>query len=239
LGTLGPPLVPPLVAADCLAGADGALRAGLARDRLGPALADALRRRLADAAPRLVALDRPAALVHGDFGGRNVIVRDVGGGRWAPVGVLDWETAAVGSRLWDVGSLFRYPRRYGPAFRAAFADGYRSAGGSLPADWWAAARLLDATRLVALLAAPRELPTVFADCRDLIATLVAEDAIAGDAPIARDRDAHTDVHTDVHTGARTPGRAGVHADVATGADGDVAADGAARLLAPPHPLRAG
>jgi aminoglycoside phosphotransferase (APT) family kinase protein len=177
-----PPLAPPAAAAlrvaDALARADDALRAGPARHRLGPALADALRERLGAAAPRLEALDRPAVLVHGDFGGRNVIVRDAGGGRWAPAGVLDGESAAVGSRLWDVGSLFRYPRRYGDEFRAAFARGYRAAGGALPADWWDAARLLDATRLVDTLGAPRELPTVFAECRELVAALVA-----GDAPV--------------------------------------------------------
>jgi hypothetical protein len=80
----------------------------------------------------------------------------------------------VGSGLWDVGSLFRYPRRYSPEFRAEFERGYRAARGELPDDWWPAARLLDSTRLVAILAEPQELPSVFAECRELIAAIVAD-----------------------------------------------------------------
>jgi aminoglycoside phosphotransferase (APT) family kinase protein len=165
-------LAPPVRVAERVALTVAALRAGRARARLGDALADSLCARLAARAPRLEALERPAELVHGDFGGRNVLVRPAGDGRWAPSGVLDWESAGAGSRLWDVGSLFRYACRYPPPFRAAFARGYRDAGGTLPSDWWDAARLLDATRLVAILAEPRELPTVFPECRDLIASLL-------------------------------------------------------------------
>lgn len=156
-----------------LAEADARLGNGLARERLGPALADGLRAKLAANAVRLQALEHPAGLVHGDVGGRNVLVRRVADGGWAVCGVIDWESASTGSATWDVGSLFRYPRRYSPEFRAGFERGYRAAGGELADDWWAAARLLDSTRLVSILAAPRELPSVFTECRELIAAIVA------------------------------------------------------------------
>lgn len=169
--TDGEPSEPLRIAAQ-LAGADERLRAGLARQRLGGPLADRLRKRLLTSGPRLEALEGNG-LVHGDFGGRNVLVQAAGDGGWAVSGVLDWESAAEGSGLWDVGSLFRYPRRYTPEFRAAFASGYRRAQGELPRDWWEVARLLDATRLVGILSEARELPTVFAECRELIASLVA------------------------------------------------------------------
>jgi aminoglycoside phosphotransferase (APT) family kinase protein len=157
-----------------IAQADEQLRAGLARGRIGGATADRLRERLASRADELAALDRSTALVHGDFGGRNLLVRATDGGGWEVGGVLDWESATLGSALWDVGHLFRYPRRYSPEFRADFERGYRAAGGELPHDWWRLARLLDATRLVATLDEPRELPTVFAECRELIASVVEE-----------------------------------------------------------------
>jgi aminoglycoside phosphotransferase (APT) family kinase protein len=156
-----------------LAVADEQLRDGLARARLGGAVADRLRALLAEGAPELEALDHAPGLVHGDVGGRNILVREGGNGGWEPSGVVDWETAGAGAVLWDVGSLFRYPRRYSPAFRDAFARGYRAGGGTLPRDWWWLARLLDSTRQVATLSEDRELPTVFADCRELIETLVA------------------------------------------------------------------
>jgi len=157
-----------------IAEADAQLRAGLVRERIGGALSDRLRERLEAGAEELNALDRSTGLVHGDFGGRNLLVRTVGDGGWEISGVIDWESAAVGAALWDVGHLFRYPRRYSPEFRAAFARGYRAEGGELPRDWWRLARLLDATRLVATLGEPRELPGVFATCLELIAS-VAED----------------------------------------------------------------
>lgn len=85
------------------------LRAGMARERLGGALADRLRECLNRSASALLALDQASALVHGDFGGRNILVKVNEGGGWSISGVIDWEEAATGSALWDAGSLFRYP----------------------------------------------------------------------------------------------------------------------------------
>ena len=55
-------------------------------------------------------------------GGRNILVRATEGG-WEIGGLIDWEGVAEGAACWDVGSLFRYPRRYLPQFRALFAQG--------------------------------------------------------------------------------------------------------------------
>lgn len=161
--------------ADRLQTTDGQLRSGLARSRLDEALADAFARLLHDETERLLALDERQGLVHSDFGGRNILVRQADTGGWAISGVLDWEYAATGSPMWDVGSLFRYHHRYSPDFRDHFADAYREAGGTLPDDWWRTARLLDATRLVGILNEDRNLPTVFAECRELIEQLTFDD----------------------------------------------------------------
>lgn len=149
------------------------LRSGPTRVRLGETLADGVRARLAAAESDLLALDGSRGLLHGDFGGRNVLVRIGTSGTWEISGLLDWETAAQGAALWDVGSLFRYTQRYSPEFRDGFARGYRAAGGELGPGWWHAARLLDATRLVRILGEERELPNIYAECRDLIASMLA------------------------------------------------------------------
>jgi Ser/Thr protein kinase RdoA (MazF antagonist) len=154
---------------------DRRLRSGLARERLGARLAEELREQMADAKPLLLGLEPARGLLHGDFGGRNVLVRAGDAGQWEISGVLDWETAAQGSALWDVGSLFRYSARYAPEFRERFACGHRAAGGALPAAWCRAAKLLDATRLVDTLNEARELPRVFAECRDLVASLLTRE----------------------------------------------------------------
>lgn len=157
-----------------LARAEVQLCVGLARERLGEALADRLYECLERSAPRLHALDLTCGRVHGDFGGRNILVKDMGSGEWEISGVLDWESATSGSVFWDIGSLFRYSRRYSPEFRDSFARGYVAAGGRLPRDWCEAARLLDATQLVAILSDEQELPSVYAECRELIESVIAE-----------------------------------------------------------------
>jgi aminoglycoside phosphotransferase (APT) family kinase protein len=153
--------------------AEGQLRTGLARGRLGSALADGLRDCLDKSASVFSALERPSALIHGDCGGRNILVNAKENGEWGISGVIDWEEAASGSALWDVGSLFRYPRRYSKEFRRLFASGYRSAGGELPDDWWLIARRIDVMRLVGVLSEERELPGVFAECVELVQSVVA------------------------------------------------------------------
>ena len=147
------------------------LELGRARARIGPPLADALRKQLEAAEPSLAW--GTVCLTHGDLGHRNVIVAR-SGGRWRINGVIDWETASTGSPLADIGSLFRYGDRHDAEFRAAFERGYRDAGGELPRGWFLTARLLDILELVALLDEEQEIDVVFADCRRLIAKLVAE-----------------------------------------------------------------
>lgn len=150
------------------------LRGGLARKRLGGALADAMLGCFKASSSTLRALDNRSGLVHGDFGGRNILVKASERGAWEISGLIDWEQAAVGSPLWDVGSLFRYSSRYSEKFRALFERGYSEAGGSLPSGWWLAARMIDAVQLVSILNEERELPGVFAECADLIQSIVAD-----------------------------------------------------------------
>jgi len=97
-------------------------------------------------APRLSALDSEAALVHGDFNKRNLLVHR-SGGRWRVAAVLDWEFAVSGSQLADLGSFLRYERTARPLAEPHFSSGYARAGGYLPPDWRRLARLVD---LVAL-----------------------------------------------------------------------------------------
>jgi aminoglycoside phosphotransferase (APT) family kinase protein len=151
-----------------------ALMHGLARKRLGAALADAMCSRFDAGAVRLCELDHATSLVHGDLGWRNILVAPAEDSGWRISGLIDWEAAFLGSSLWDVGSLFRYSRRYSETFCQLFERGYRDAGGVLPEDWLRAARLLDATIQVATLNEEQERPVVFAECLALIEAMVVE-----------------------------------------------------------------
>ncbi len=149
-----------------------ALTSGRARTRMGAPMADELRRAMEAAEPDMAW--GSVCLSHGDLGHRNVLVYQAGD-RWRINGVIDWETTTTASPLVDIGSLFRYSRRYNAEFCDAFAAGYREAGGELPANWLRTSRLLDATWLVDMLNDEAEHhPEVLADCRRLVAQLLAE-----------------------------------------------------------------
>jgi fructokinase len=93
------------------------------------------------------AVDYEASLVHGDFGKHNLMVRHDAGG-WRVAAVLDWEFAVSGSPLVDLGHFLRYERVSRPFAEPHFSQGYRQAGGTLPEDWRALARVVDMTALV-------------------------------------------------------------------------------------------
>jgi aminoglycoside phosphotransferase (APT) family kinase protein len=150
------------------------LRRGLVRSRLGETLADALLRVMEAEATRLCALDRTAGLVHGDLGGRNILVAPLHDGGWRISGLIDWENAFSGSVFWDIGSLFRYSRRYTEAFRQRFAQSYRDGGATLPEDWWQSSRLLDAIRSIEIFDGDVDLPILFEECRGLLGALSEE-----------------------------------------------------------------
>lgn len=148
------------------------LSTGRARARLGAPLADAIRKGLEAAEPTLSW--GAVCLSHGDLGGRNLIVQRAEGDRWRINGVIDWEATTTGSPLIDLGSLFRYSHRYTPTWIDTFERGYREADGTLPDGWLKIARLLDATWQVEMLDETRELPGVFADCKEILARLASD-----------------------------------------------------------------
>jgi aminoglycoside phosphotransferase (APT) family kinase protein len=150
------------------------LLCGRARSRLGEQLAHAIWLRLSKEMERFRTLGLTDCLVHGDFGGRNILVAPDDAHGWRITGLIDWEEAFAGWALWDVGSLFRYPNRYGDAFRGEFERRYRSVRG-MPEDWYSTARLLDATRQLETLDSERERPAAFADCRQLLELVIQDD----------------------------------------------------------------
>ncbi|MFZ0634002.1 MAG: phosphotransferase [Candidatus Acidiferrales bacterium] len=96
--------------------------------------------------PNLGSLDDDACLVHGDFGKRNLLVRNVEG-KCTVVAVLDWEFAVSGSPLADLGHFLRYERISRPLVEPHFSNGYLFAAGKLPQNWRQLARLVDLAAL--------------------------------------------------------------------------------------------
>jgi len=91
-------------------------------------------------------LDSQASLVHGDFGKRNVLVREEQG-RWRVAAILDWEFAVSSAPMIDLGHFVRYERATQPLVEPHFSAGYSAAGGSLPDSWRELSRVVDLAAL--------------------------------------------------------------------------------------------
>ena len=116
------------------------------RVRMAPELRERLGAFVWSRAPQFAELGSERSLVHGDFGKRNVLVRQDRGG-WSVAAVLDWEFAVSGSPLADLGRFLRYERASRPIAEPHLSQGYLHAGGTLPTHWREQARLLDVVAL--------------------------------------------------------------------------------------------
>lgn len=122
-------------------------------------------------APELARADEEARLVHGDFNGRNLLVRCLAG-RWSVVAVLDWEFAVSGSPLGDLGNFLRYECCSRPLSEPHFSAGYRHAGGALPRDWRQLSRVLDLAAICESLTRDQLPDTAIAELIELIRAII-------------------------------------------------------------------
>ena len=117
--------------------------------------------------PFLQELCRGQGLVHGDFQGDNILLRE-DAGHWRVAGVLDWEWAHSGCYLKDVGSLLRYEGEPCMAFQRGLESGFSRLGAPLPPEWSRAARIWDMAALCEKLAYPRHRGEVTFRCIRII-----------------------------------------------------------------------
>lgn len=148
----------------CLASAN-------ARERLPERLRDQASALVWSYAPRLASLEIEACLVHCDFGGRNLLVRNVRG-VWSVAAVLDWEFAMSGPPLIDIGHFLRYEVSSRPKREPHFSNGYLQAGGRLPRDWRSLAGVLDLSALCDNLTHAALPPDVIAELMELVTATV-------------------------------------------------------------------
>jgi aminoglycoside phosphotransferase (APT) family kinase protein len=126
---------------------------GTAGQRLGSTLRDQLWSFVTTHAYYLDSVKDAASLVHSDFKGVNILVRQEQK-RWQVAAVLDWEFAFAGSPLTDIANMLRYDRLLPGEFEGEFIRGYREEGGQLPRGWKRTCKLLDLLSLCEFLNAP-------------------------------------------------------------------------------------
>jgi aminoglycoside phosphotransferase (APT) family kinase protein len=140
---------------------------GVGGERLGSQLTAALLIYVERQGSRLDAWLGPPCLTHADFNGSNILVRRVGAA-WEVAAVLDWEFAFSGSPAFDFGNLLRPPLGQRREFTTALAAAYLGAGGWLPPDWQAIARLADLYAWADFLSRPAASPALIEDARRMI-----------------------------------------------------------------------
>lgn len=136
--------------------------------RLGPELTSRVLACAEREGPLLDEWTGPPCLTHSDYNGSNILVRD-----GAVAAVLDWEFAFAGSPFVDLGNLLRPPRGDDATFVAAVADGYRAAGGVLPAAWRRMSELMDLLAWADFLSRPDPDAALVADARTMVARTTA------------------------------------------------------------------
>jgi len=118
------------------------LREGPGGERLGAAVTDRLCSFVQREGHRLDAWLGDPRLTHSDCNPSNILVH-CDAGRWRVAAMLDWEYALSATPAFDFGNLLRAPLGEQAAFVDGVADEYRAAGGVLPDDWRAVARIAD------------------------------------------------------------------------------------------------
>jgi aminoglycoside phosphotransferase (APT) family kinase protein len=134
------------------------LLSGKTRERLGAAFADQILTFLQGRQSIYESIPNSTRLIHCDYNLKNIRVKRMGSD-WNIVGVLDWEFAAAGSRLVDVGNLLRFADELPQGFAESFVEGYGLA--HLPNNWGEIAKLLDLAALTNFLEAERDAPKTF------------------------------------------------------------------------------
>jgi aminoglycoside phosphotransferase (APT) family kinase protein len=99
-------------------------------------------------------LSCPPSLIHCDFQGDNILLREEAGA-WKVAAVLDWEWAQNGCYLKDLGSLLRFDGEPSADFHHGLESGFARLGRPLPAEWRKAARIWDLAAHSEKLAYPR------------------------------------------------------------------------------------
>src|SRR5258708_617604 len=122
----------------------------------------------------LSAIEDVASLVHADYKGINILVRQsskpVGQvvKEWDVAAVLDWEFAFAGTPLFDIGNMLRYSHLYSPEFEKFFICGFLEHGGHLPANWKKIIKIIDLVNLLDFLNYPVPRGTMIEDVTGLI-----------------------------------------------------------------------
>lgn len=141
-----------------------------AKKRLGKDIVDKIKIIVKQNEKILLELDKDIRLVHGDFQGTNILVKD---NRLS--GILDWEFAMAGHPIADIGQFFRYEKYFDNNLIQAFEDEYnKNSDYKLMEDWYKISKLRDLTNLIQLINADEEMPNKYANIKALVDNMLKQ-----------------------------------------------------------------
>ena len=141
-----------------------------AKRRLGKDIVDNIKIIVKQNEKILLELDKDIRLVHGDFQGTNILVKDN-----KLSGILDWEFAMAGHPIADIGQFFRYEKYFNNNLIEVFEDEYnKNSDYKLMKDWYKISKLRDLTNLIQLINADGEMPNKYTNIKALVVNILKE-----------------------------------------------------------------
>jgi len=135
-----------------------------AQKRLGKSIIEKINSIVKENRKILTQLDEDIRLVHGDFQGTNILIKN---SRLA--GILDWEFVMAGHPLADIGQFFRYEEYFDKNLIRVFENEYnKHSSYKLITDWYKVSKLRDLVNLMQLIDAKEHMPNKYASIRTII-----------------------------------------------------------------------
>jgi aminoglycoside phosphotransferase (APT) family kinase protein len=126
----------------------------IAKKRLGKTIVNDINRVVRKNEKALRDLDKDPRLVHGDFQGTNIIIKNK-----MLAGILDWEFVIAGHPLADIGQFFRYEEYFNRKLIEAFEYEYNKFSDyKLTQNWYNIRKLRDLVNLIQLIGTNEEMP---------------------------------------------------------------------------------
>jgi aminoglycoside phosphotransferase (APT) family kinase protein len=141
-----------------------------AKNRLGKDIVDKINYVVKENEKILSKLDEDIRLVHGDFQGTNILMKD---GKLS--GVLDWEFAMAGHPLADIGQFFRYEEHFNRDLIEVFEEEYiNNSSYKLFNDWYKISKLRDLVNLIQLIDRKEDMPKKYTSIKGIVDNALKE-----------------------------------------------------------------
>ncbi|EKQ57794.1 MULTISPECIES: aminoglycoside phosphotransferase family protein [unclassified Clostridium] len=135
-----------------------------AKQRLGKKIVNQINEIVNQNQKILAELDNDIRLVHGDFQGTNILIRDN-----KLCGVIDWEFVMAGHPLADIGQFFRYEEYFNKDLIQVFKEEYNeNSSYKLEDNWYKISKLRDSANLIQLINGYEDMPNKYSNIKKIL-----------------------------------------------------------------------